>query len=107
MPDINNAAQNAGSVAKGIGDARNQRNINRENNSPSRKGPGYTQKPPDKSSGNKGIESMRAKSASGQQSATQSTQNKGILSFQSRASGQSSSASKGSSSGASKGGQSR
>ena len=128
-----NALKDAGSVAQGIGNARNQRNINRDNNSPSRKGPGYTQKPPDKSSGNnKAIANMKAKSASGQQStpksASQACQNKGIAaarqkssasqqgaskpsnsmnkgisSFQSKSGGQASSASKGSSVGTSKG----
>ena len=72
-----NAAQNAGSVAKGIGDARNQRNINQENNSPIRKGPGYADHPPNKS-GNKAIEAMKAKSANSPPPATPADQNKGI-----------------------------
>ena len=136
MPNAMNAANDWGSVAHGIGDARNRRNINRENNSPSRKGPEYAIRPPDKSSGNNAIANVKVKSANSQQSAynsapqasqnkgiaaalqkstlaqsetTQSSDstNKGISSFQSRVSGQSSSASRGSSAGVSKGGQSR
>ena len=80
--DVSNAAQNAGSVAKGIGEAKDRSNINRERNSAlnSQKNvPG--QHPPSK--GNKGIESARAKTAAnGQQStsrsASQSSSNKGI-----------------------------
>jgi hypothetical protein len=80
--DVSNAAQNAGSVAKGIGEAKDRSNINRERNSAlnSQKNvPG--QYPPSK--GNKGIESARAKTAAnGQQStsrsASQSSSNKGI-----------------------------
>jgi|GEM_PF-3998506 len=77
-----NASKNAGSVAKGIGDARNQRNINSERNSALNSQKNVpAQRPPNQ--GNKGIEAMNAKTANGQQTATarnsqQATPNKGI-----------------------------
>ena len=135
MQNVKSAAQNAGSIAKGFQDAKKQININDEiNNAVSSRKPGYTQRPPDKSAGNKAIANMKAKSANGQQTTSQnasqasqnkgiaaarqksssgqaspsnSSTNKGISSFQSKASGQTSSSAQGSSSGATKGGQSR